>query len=245
MDKAELIKQADDMLSLHDGLSYECVEDGIDFEGIYWLDHTYGGPHLCEDYRIKIHVPWNFPLFPPTIWETNGKIPVDGVFEHFLRDSDNALCLGASCDLFSLLEQNPTIAEFVDQILPSYLYAAKYFYRYGTVPQYGERPHGLEGTTQAYKERYNAQDDELLIELLSMLVKIKPYRGHTLCPCGSERKLRDCHGKQLLADINSRYRNYYCCEAYTIIEAYINKRKAECENTRRFSKPLRHIQPSH
>ena len=62
-----------------------------------------------------------------------------------------------------------------------------------------------------------------------------------LCPCGSGRKLRDCHGKQLLADINSRYRNYYCYEAYSIIEAYINKRKAEYENTRRFSKPIRRI----
>lgn len=238
MDKADLIKQADEMISLHDGLSYECVDDGIDFEVVYWLDHTYTGVHLCEDYGIKIHVPWSFPLFPPTIWETSGKIPVDGAFEHFLPASDNALCLGASCNLFSLLEQNSTIAEFVDQVLPSYLYAAKYFYRYGIVPQFGEHPHGLEGIIRAYKERYNAQDDELLVELLSMLMEIKPYRGHTLCPCGSGRKLRDCHGKQLLADINSRYRNYYCCEAYNIIEAYINKRKVEYESTRRFSKPL-------
>jgi hypothetical protein len=238
MDKAKLIKQADEMVSLHDGLSYECVEDGIDFEGIYWLDHTYGGSHLCEDYGIKIHVPWIFPLFPPTIWETSGKIPVDGAFEHFLRTPGNALCLGASCDLFSLLEQNPTIVGFVDRVLPSYLYAAKYFYRYGSAPQYGERPHGLEGTIQAYKERYNVQADELFIELLSMLMGIKPYRGHTLCPCGSEHKLRDCHGKQLIVDINSKYRNYYCFDAYNIIVYYTNKRKAEHENTRRFSKAL-------
>jgi len=241
MDKAELIKQADEMVTLHDGLFYECVEDGIDIEGIYWLDHTYGDSHLCEDYRIKIHVPWNFPLFPPMIWETSGKIPTDGTFEHFFHDLDNALCLGANCDLFSLLEQNPTIAEFVDRVLPSYLYAAKYFHRYGTAPQYGERPHGIEGTIQAYKERYNAQDDGLLVELLSILVGIKLYRGHMSCPCGSGRKLRDCHGKQLLADINSRYRNGYYYEAYDIITNYINKRKAEYASTRRFSKPLQHI----
>ena len=53
MDKAELIRQADEMVTLHDGLNYECVEDGIDFEGIYWLDHTYGGPHLCETTESK------------------------------------------------------------------------------------------------------------------------------------------------------------------------------------------------
>jgi len=56
----------------------------------------------------------------------------------------------------------------------------------------GERTHGIEGLIAAYAE-YLAIEPELasVRRHLACLAADKP-KGHWLCPCGSERRLRDC-----------------------------------------------------
>ena len=53
-----------------------------------------------------------------------------------------------------------------------------------------------EGILEYYKELFSVQDGWQVLGLLKILADDN-YKGHTLCPCGSGQKLRNCHGNLL------------------------------------------------
>jgi len=62
---------------------------------------------------------------------------------------------------------------------------------------YGEYDHGVEGIIQSYKDIFNNSSDFVVLKLLRILSEDN-YRGHLPFPCGSEKRLRHCHGPILL-----------------------------------------------
>ena len=68
--------------------------------------------------------------------------------------------------------------------------------KYHTFP-FGDRSHGTEGVLQTYMDILNTKDYTQTFEVMSY-VSLCAYRGHVLCPCGSDIRLRDCHGDILL-----------------------------------------------
>ena len=103
-------------------------------------------------------------------------------------------------------------------MLDSYLYSATYYREYGVVPEYGERPHGDAGIIETYKERYQVSDEETLFSLLSYSAGMICYRGHLPCPCGSGKRMRNCHGQIILSALNSKYAAFLSWEAKYLIE---------------------------
>ena len=68
---------------------------------------------------------------------------------------------------------------------------------------FGERSHGVEGIYEYYKEYFDAESKEQVLALLEAVCS-KKYRGHLLCPCGSEKIGRKCkHKDRIIASINS------------------------------------------
>ena len=90
---------------------------------------------------------------------------------------------------------------------------------------FGERSHGVKGIEEAYMERYDLFDRNALIQIMLYLSKIQRYRGHAKCPCGSGKKLRNCHGRRVLKDIMSPLSKNYQIDALQILAAYIDERK--------------------
>ena len=79
---------------------------------------------------------------------------------------------------------------FADEFVISYLYASSYFNRYGSIP-FPERPHGLAGVYDFYKEHFNVTGKA---QVMGWLTASMLYQGDktTLCPCGSRRKMYMC-----------------------------------------------------
>ena len=102
---------------------------------------------------------------------------------------------------------------------------------------YGDRSHGAEGKLEAYRERYGTDNDRILAYLLFYLIEEIPYRGHSICPCGSGKKIRDCHGIQLIQDIRSPYRKYFQSDAYDVLDYLATQveRRLKRENGKRRS----------
>lgn len=193
-------------------LSVISDEDGYTLTGIVTMAKTYNDVPLYDDYHLKIVVSSDFPLHIPSVFDTNNDVPEE--FMHFL--DDGSFCLGAYCDLRSFLDAHPSLVSFIDEIVMSYLYSVSYYRIYGTFP-YGARSHGTEGIIEAYRERYNTDNDLMLEWLLFCLIGKIPYRGHSLCPCGSGKHLRKCHGGLLIKDIRSSYHDDFQNDAYEIL----------------------------
>lgn len=214
-----------DVLKKYPTLSAEFTESGATLKGPLILNAEYNDIPLYDEYYVQIEVPEEFPKQLPNVLELSDSIPKQ--FQHFL--DNGGLCLAAGCELIDYATENGTITGYISKYVTNYLYAASFFSRYGEVP-FGERSHGIKGIKEAYMDRYKCDNEEMLVSLLCILVGIKKYRGHAICPCGSNMKLRDCHGNKVLKDIQSEQHKYYCTDAYLILSDYIKKEKGEIIN---------------
>lgn len=203
-------------------LSVINTESGVVLKGTLVLNAEYNDIPLYDEYEIEIDIPKKYPKELPVVREISNYIPEE--LNHFL--ADGSLCLAAECELIDFAYADGSVVGYIDKFVMNYLYIASYFSRYGEVP-FGERSHGIAGIKEAYLERYNCEDEKVLIDLLCLLTGINRYRGHCMCSCGSNKKLRDCHGKLILRDIQSEGYLHYRNDAYRLIYAYIEKRKKE------------------
>lgn len=226
MTMQELRAQAEKLLVLQPNL--RCIESdhGIVLEGVFVLNASFDALPLYDEFEVKISVSTEFPNMIPSVRASPGNIPES--FEHFLEDG--SLCLGAPCDLIDYLSSHNDLSGFIMTFLPSYFYAVSYYKRYGELPKYGERSHGILGLIEAYKERYEVDDDQLLCKLLYMLYSGNEYRGHMSCPCGSGLKLRNCHGRKLIKDIQSPMSTYLKSDACWILQYFYERRNGGGKN---------------
>lgn len=216
-----ILKQIEIVVNNYPSLSMSLDKDGYRLTGVFTMNRTYNDVPLYDEYSLEIHVPRDFPGHIPLVYAPEGTIP-EG-FNHFLEDG--SLCLGARCDLRSFLDKSPSLLSFIEEIVMSYLYSASYFRHYKVLP-YGERSHGIQGIWEAYKDRYGTENEHVLIYSLCCLSGIIKYRGHTPCPCGSEKRFRLCHGQQILSDLQSPHHDEYIADSYLLLADYYRKRRA-------------------
>jgi hypothetical protein len=157
------------------------------------------GQITIEDaFEIELLIPKKYPSDPPVAFETGGRIP--GTFHKY---SDKSLCLGTPLEIRMKFKDNPTLLAFTrEQVIP-FLYSFCYYERYGKFP-YGEHAHGGQGILESYRCIFHIDSGIATLGLLKILAEDN-YRGHHDCPCGSGKKLRHCHGNQILEII--KYQN--------------------------------------
>lgn len=173
------------------GLSYTKTADGYEVTGLLFFSASHNGVTIQDEYQLIIRVPLDYPKSLPMVFECGEKIPRD--FEHVSHD--DTLCLGIPMEIRKSMIEDSSLIGFVDRYLVSYLYSASYYRKYGVYP-YGERAHGVAGIYEYYFELFQTENRTLVHKLLLIIYQDK-YRGHVPCVCGSEFKLRDCHGGTL------------------------------------------------
>ncbi|MCW3491338.1 SEC-C domain-containing protein [Dethiobacter alkaliphilus] len=88
------------------------------------------------------------------------------------------------------------LVEWMSEFVEIYYFSYEYYKRFGIFP-FGERTHGSLGIVQTYQDFLKAKDEVEAYKLMHF-IKNRVYRGHHLCPCGSEKMLRKCHGPAML-----------------------------------------------
>lgn len=215
MDKDQLLEQAHEVIDAHPGLNMVSGDDGVIFSGKYIFDGGYNDVPYCEEFDLEILIPWSYPMDFPVVRENGDRIKKTDYGHIFEGD---ALCLGAACDLIDRIQSSHSLLEYLDEVIRSYLYGFLYYEEYGVAPPFGERSHGLPGLKEAYMDRYGVTQDASLYGLLNFIGKDLPIRGHVQCPCGSGKRLRDCHGPALQRDKESAYFPRYRLEALKILQ---------------------------
>ena len=225
MTRIEFEKQMNQIQVSQPGLSGCESPEGFQISGTFVLNHVANDVPLYEEYSLTIKIPRNFPIDFPEVWETSGIIPAG--FDHVYPDKH--LCLAANCEIASLLDRDPSLCTFIDELVASYLYSASYYAAYKVYP-FGERKHGAKGLREAYSERYHAESDDTLWCLLGFVAGISTYRGHAPCPCRSGRRLRECHGEFILDDLRSQWYPLYRHEAIYALTDMNNERRKKNGN---------------
>lgn len=152
---------------------------------------------ITDSYSVKIFISRDFPNEVPIVIETNNKT------KGFHTNYDKTLCLGYTEELKIRLYHNPSVIFFINDILVPFLYKCSYVKKYEIVPG-GELPHYTEGVKVYFKETLGEENVDLIYKFFK-LSKNNFIKGHRFCPCGSGKKIRNCH-KELMIKFNEKFK---------------------------------------
>ncbi|MCB1173734.1 MAG: hypothetical protein KDK39_09225 [Leptospiraceae bacterium] len=195
---SHLEKEKLSVLSKYTQLESEYNKESLTLKGTVLFIYDYKGYALECLYKLRIVVPNNFPAEWPLVYEVGGKVR-----KSFHVNATGSLCLGSSLRIQSILRPNPSLLNFIEKIVFPFLFSNEYFSIYRVTP-FGELEHGGAGLYQDYQEILAITDINQIISFIEKLPNL--YRGHSLCPCGSNKKLRNCHSSAVrdLLDVPSK-----------------------------------------
>lgn len=150
-----------------------------------------GRETVGDEYIVEFLVPDNFPNRVPPVWETGGRIP-----SSFHKLEDGSLCLGTPTRVRLILAESPSILQFVELCVIPYLYGYSYFERHGILP-FGELKHGREGIREDLAALFGADREDAACEFVALAAMRKRSANRQPCPCGSQRRLGQCHHRRV------------------------------------------------
>jgi hypothetical protein len=147
-----------------------------------------------DQFDVSIFVAKNFPRIEPVVFETGNRIPRE-VDRHCYT---NGACCTGVWDEWLAKNECPTIDTFLEGPVRNFFLSQMYFEIHGRWP-FGERSHGDAGIREACVDILGIKNDQkLMLRYLCVLAGPWP-KGHWQCPCGCDRRIRDCHRDELRA----------------------------------------------
>jgi len=212
-------RQIAELTEKYIGLSYVSSSPRLSVLGNLSFSAQYNGVSIEDQYTVEIVIPADYPKILPAVKEIGGRIP-----KEFHTYSDDTLCLGSPLEVNMKFRKQETLLGFVEDLLVPFLYGYSYKEKYGEMP-YGELSHGMNGILESYKGLFLVDDDMAVIAFLKILADDN-YRGHISCPCGSNAKLRNCHGNTLRELKNYQKPDEYLNESLSIL--HFMKQEGHC-----------------
>lgn len=168
------------------------------FSGELILNHVFDDVRMTGKFNLEIVVPGDFPLAFPKVKELSNCINEN--YPH--RYEDGQFCLASDLELKMFFSQDKDLCSFIEKYVIPYLYTYRFYEEYGVYP-YGERSHGTMGDLEYLKDLFEVDDWGKVLDLMLFVVQ-SSYRGHLLCPCGSGKRIRNCHGEILKKVMNAK-----------------------------------------
>lgn len=145
-------------------------------------------PRIDDSYILEIRIPRTYPSRGfPRVFERGGRIPSD--YHHL---TDGSLCLGAQTRLRLIALTTPRIGAVIEQAVIPYLYSRSFYERFGRMP-FGELAHGNAGLSRDLIAQLHMPGGTRADQLLEALAARRREANKRTCPCGSGRRLGQCH----------------------------------------------------
>jgi len=205
--------QYDELSGKYPDLSLEHKDGMWVIKGSLDFYATYEEIKIRESFQVEMLIPKDYPNILPIVKETSGNIP-----RTFHKYDDDSLCLGAPTDVHKKFSEKPSLLGFVDNLVIPYLFSFSYHEQHGVMP-YGELSHGGKGLIEYYTDYLGVNSEFAVLSFLKTLASDN-YRGHHDCPCGSGKKIRRCHGKELL-ELKMIQNPYGFLRDYLIVLGYM------------------------
>jgi len=183
---SDVSEQIKDFLDKYSSFTMEEEQDRWILKGLYHLNVNYNEIQIEDYFQLEIHIIKNQKTLP-IVYEKR-RI---GPFHH--KFTDGSLCLEVPMKISISFKKNKNnLCLFFEEFVIPYLYGYVYYEMYGVMP-FGERSHGENGYIEYFMDIFNLQSKKKLIDFLQYLINTASYRGHHICPCGSNRIIRNCH----------------------------------------------------
>ncbi|MYD45823.1 MAG: SEC-C domain-containing protein [Gammaproteobacteria bacterium] len=190
-----LLSEIAELKATHRGLEhYEENENATVLSGtLTFKAKPDGFDSITDSFQISISIPKTYPRELPKVRETEGRISQD--YDHIFTNGN--LCLGIPVEMNRIFSLQPCLLGFVNRLLVPYFYGFCHWKQYGKHP-FGEHDHNGDGIVEYYMEQLNLRDEERAIAFVCYLYEFGYCEYHE-CPCGSEKRLKNCHGPKLFA----------------------------------------------
>ena len=140
---------------------------------------------------------------PPQVKEVDGIIKK---YTHIYRGG--RLCLSTDIEQFIYIQEKG-LFEWFEKYVISYFLTYEYYLKYRVYP-FGEYSHDKKGEIESLSQILDV-NEEHVIETTDYILH-KNYRGHDLCPCGSGKRIRNCHKDIVLKYKKDEYREIFTKE---------------------------------
>lgn len=144
-------------------------------------------------FDIEIKLPDDYPNSLPEIKELGGKIPIEDD-RHI--NYDGTCCLTVPAKMYQDLGKNYSIVDFIDKFVVPF-FANQVHYEINGAWANGDYNHGNRGMLECYKELLRLSNLKQVVEFMKIALQTCPKTTKN-CPCGSGKKLRDCHLSELI-----------------------------------------------
>lgn len=145
-----------------------------------------------DRFQVEVMIPPDFPKNIARVRETGDRIPHTAYWHTYIQ---GGLCITVPEDW--LIDANYTsLIAFLDGPVRNYFLGHALAECEIKRPM-GERQHGSKGLYEAYGDMVGSSQPEVIEKNLEYLTK-KKIKGHWDCPCGSGKRLRDCHRSDII-----------------------------------------------
>jgi hypothetical protein len=187
--KVALFEKLETELQVHYPDLRLVVEDGQPlFRGSFPVSHD--GDEI-DRFLIEIRFPGGIDALP-AIREVGGRIPRDA--NRHVTPSTGEIC--TDVPELILLHGKSSLVEYLGGPVRNFFLSQIIFESTKTWP-FGQWEHGKDGLLEAYGDLLNVSGEAVIKAYLDYLARKNPPKGHWPCPCGSTKRLRDCHGPTL------------------------------------------------
>lgn len=144
---------------------------------------------FIRSYFLVIIFPSDYPNWVPTVLMREPGVTYIAD-RHMFTDGKACLCLPH--EVFQFVEGEIRFRTFFENLLKPWLIGQAAFDRNGIWP-FDARDHDEKGILQGFADILGIDDMEIVKEFTKLLIRKNAAKGHERCPCGSRRRLRDCH----------------------------------------------------
>lgn len=149
---------------------------------------------ILDRYQVEIVVPGDYPKSIPDVRETGGRIP--RIPDRHMNQHTGDACLFVEEETSIYFPPGSLLLHFLQGPVNGFFIGQLHFEEFGTWP-FGERQHGSRGITEFYFETLGIDDPKVILAYVDCLRK-PVVKGHWDCPCGSGKRLRNCHFEKII-----------------------------------------------
>lgn len=146
-------------------------------------------------FSVKMFVPAGYPTDEPVLFVEPDEIPWK--LDRHVYEKSGIGCLCARSEVRMHWPWGSDLTEFVTKLVHPFLVGQFYYDTHGQWPPTGERSHGRDGILEAFTEllepEFGEPRERQIRSVLHLLARKNSPKGHEFCPCGSGKRLRDCH----------------------------------------------------
>ena len=176
-----------DVLSKHQPeLNAEIFNDDIILKGTIITTGPFGP---FDSFKILAVIFDGFPLVEPFVWETGGRI--EPIEDMHISPEQKICCLGV-WEEWLIRAPDHSFESFLIGPCHSFFVSQSEFERTGDWPL-GSRSHGRKGVVESFSDLLGVEKNDELVKDYLAILSLRQIKGHHYCPCGSEKRLRNCH----------------------------------------------------